>query len=59
VLDGDTVQKNGLWRGVEGVGHQGRLYHDQRIVNILLIQDMPEMQPSVPCYTTRREQTYL
>lgn len=58
VLDGNTVQKNGLWRGVEGVGHQGRLYHDQRIVNILLVQDMPEMQRSVPWYT-RREQTHL
>ena len=37
----DAVEKNWLWGSVEGVGHQGRLDHDPRIVNIFLVQHMP------------------
>lgn len=40
-FDRDAVKQNGLRRDVKGVGHEGWLYHDQGVVDVFLVQDMP------------------
>lgn len=39
-LDGDTVQQHRLGFALKAVGHQGGLDHDQRVVDILTVQDV-------------------
>src|ERR1700679_1516690 len=42
MFDGHTVQKYGHRRSIESVRHEGRLNHDERIVNVLFVQGMAE-----------------
>lgn len=39
-LDRDRIEQDGLGRRVERVGHQGGLDHDERIVDVLSVQNM-------------------
>lgn len=47
VFDGHAVEQDGLWGRVERVGHQRWLDHDQRVVDVLLVQDAPQGKSSV------------
>jgi len=40
VLDGDAVKEYRLRRGVEGVGHERRLNHNEGIINIFLVENV-------------------
>jgi hypothetical protein len=41
MFDGNAVEENGLRGHIKGVGHQRRLNHDKRVIDILFIEDMP------------------
>jgi len=41
ILDGNAIEKDGLWRDVESIRHKSWLNHNQRVVDILLVEYMP------------------
>ena len=41
VFDGNTIQKDRLRRRVKRIRHQRWLNHNQRIIHIFLVQDVP------------------
>jgi len=42
VLYGNAVEKDGLWLGIKGVGHERRLDHYEGVVHIFFVQDVAE-----------------
>lgn len=41
MLDGDAVEEYRLRRSVECIRHEGRLNHDEGVVNILFVENVP------------------
>ena len=46
-LDGYAVQEHGLGRGIKGIGHEGRLNHDQRVVDVFFVKDMARREKCI------------
>ena len=47
VLDRNTVEQDGLRGSVEGVRHEGRLNHDEGVINIFFVDDVANERRSV------------
>lgn len=56
-FDGNAVEKDGLRRRVEGVRHESRLNHNQRVVHILRVQDMSKYGERVRTSTAAKSKS--
>lgn len=58
-LDRHTIKQHRLWGLVERVRHQRRLHHDQRVVHVFFVQDMPTRSSLALRHLKLTRNTYL
>ena len=58
-LDGNAVEQHGLWWDVECVRHERGLDHDERVVDVLLVEHMAKRGEGVSMSSSDgRQDTY-